>query len=105
MITYTIADFEETDRTTEVTYTNADGHTHVRVLNIPHLEDGTIDQEYWQEILEGQLRGVENKIKVNAISFVDPNAEPDDSVETPTDPPPDDTAADADETSDTTPPV
>ena len=98
MITYTIADFEETDNTVEVTYTNADGHTHVRTLNIPHLEDGTIDQEYWEDILEGQLRGVEHKVRVNAISFVDPDAEPDDVTE----PASEDTETAA-ETSETTP--
>lgn len=81
MITYTIADFEETDKTVEVTYTNADGYIHVRTLNIPRLEDGTLDQEYWEEILEGQLRGVENKVRVGAVSFVDPDAEADDDTE------------------------
>ena len=33
-------------------------------------------EDYLQEILEGQLRGVENKIAVGAITFVDPTAEP-----------------------------
>lgn len=78
MITYTIDNFNETASTTEVTYTNEDGNIHVRTLNIPRLEDGTINQEYWEEILEGQLRGVENKVRVNAINFVDPDAESDD---------------------------
>ncbi len=55
--------------TTEVTYTNEDGNIHVRTLNIPRLEDGTIDQEYWEQILEGQLLGVENKVRVNAVNF------------------------------------
>ena len=34
-----------------------------------------IDEEYFQEILEGQLRGVNSKIVVGAIQFVDPTAE------------------------------
>lgn len=74
-ITYTVADFESSDKTVEVTYTNADSHVHIRTLNIPHLEDGEIDTEYWQEILEGQLRNVQNKIGAGVISFVDPNAD------------------------------
>ena len=73
-ITYTVADFATADKTVEVTYTNADSHVHKRTLNIPHLEDGEIDTEYWQEILECQLRNVENKAVVGVISFVDPNA-------------------------------
>ena len=72
-ITYTVADYAEEDKTVEVTYTNADGFTHTRVVNIPHLEDGSVDADYLQEILEGQLRGVENKVAVGAITFVDPN--------------------------------
>ena len=81
-ITYTIADFEDSDTTVEVTYTNADSHEHKRTLNIPHLENGDIDTDYWQEILEGQLRNVQNKIGTGVISFVDPNAEPEGASET-----------------------
>lgn len=84
-ITYTVADYLESDSSVEVTFTNADGHTHKRQINIPHLEDGSVDEDYLQEILEGQLRGVENKIKVGAVSFTDPNAvtEPDPAADPP----------------------
>ncbi len=73
-IAYTCADIGATDTTVTVTYTNDDGFTHERSINIPRLEDGSVDEEYYQEILEGQLRGVENKLKVGVISFTDPNA-------------------------------
>lgn len=73
-ITYTVADYAEEDSTVEVTYTNADGFTHTRIINIPHLEDGSINEDYFEEILEGQLRGVENKAAIGVISFVDPDA-------------------------------
>lgn len=72
--TYTVADYLETDRHVEVTFTNDEGFVHKRMVNIPHLPDGSIDEAYFTEILEGQLRGVNNKLVVNAISFVDPNA-------------------------------
>lgn len=75
-ITYEMATYAAEDTTVEVTYTNADGHTHKRTINIPRLEDGSVDADYLQEILEGQLRGVENKVAVGAITFVDPNAAP-----------------------------
>ena len=71
--TYTVAEYTAEDRFVEVTYENAEGFIHKRHINIPHLEDGSIDEEYLQEILEGQLRGVNNKIAVGAISFTDPN--------------------------------
>ena len=74
-ITYTVAGIGTGDTTVEVTYTNADSHERKRTLNIPYLENGEIDTEYWQEILEGQLRGVQNKSTLGVISFVDPNAE------------------------------
>lgn len=73
--TYTIAEYTAEDTSVEVTYENVEGFIHKRNVNIPHLEDGSIDEEYFQEILEGQLRGVNNKISVGAIQFVDPSAE------------------------------
>ena len=71
-ITYEVADYQQEDKTVEVTYTNDVGFVHTRNINIPHLEDGSIDEEYFQEILEGQLRGVQNKLEVGVIQFTDP---------------------------------
>ncbi len=73
-ITYTIDEFDSTDKQVKVTYTDDKGFVHERYVNIPHLEDGSVDENYFQEIIEGQLRGVENKIRVGAITFVDPDA-------------------------------
>lgn len=83
-ITYSVAEYDATATKAEVTYTNDAGFVHKRTINIPRLEDGSIDEEYYQEILEGQLRGVENKVRVNAVTFVDPNAETSEYEETPT---------------------
>lgn len=74
-ITYTVAEYAVEDKTVEVTFENSEGFVHKRVVNIPHNEDGTIDEDYFQEILEGQLRGVENKLKVGAVTFIDPTSE------------------------------
>jgi hypothetical protein len=71
-ITYTVAEYSEEDRTVEVIFENSDGLVHKRTINIPHNEDGTINEEYFQEILEGQLRGVENKLRVGVVTFIDP---------------------------------
>ncbi len=73
-ITYSVAEYTAEDNTVEVTYTNTDGHTHTRQINIPKTSEGAVDTEYLTEIFEGQLAGVENKIRVGAITFVDPNA-------------------------------
>ena len=73
-ITYEVATYLAEDTSVEVTFTNEEGYIHKRNVNIPHLENGSVDTVYFAEILEGQLRGVENKIAVGAISFTDPNA-------------------------------
>ena len=73
-ITYTVAQYTAEDSSVEVVYTNDAGFEHKRQINIPKTEAGEVDEGYLAEILEGQLRGVENKIKVGAVNFVDPNA-------------------------------
>ena len=74
MITYTVAAFTDTDSRVEVTYTDDEGLVHIRTLNIPRNEDGTLDGDQWQEILDGQERGVLNKVRLNVIEFQDPAA-------------------------------
>ena len=73
--TYKVAEYSEGDTSVEVTYENSDGFIHNRTINIPHFEDGSINTEYFNEILEGQLRGVNNKLMVGAITFINPNQE------------------------------
>lgn len=71
--TYVVAEFQSTDKSVEVTYFDENNFEYKRHVNIPRFEDNSIDEEYFQEILEGQLRGVENKIKLGMIVFKDPN--------------------------------
>lgn len=71
--TYIVDEFEPTDKHVKITFVNGEGFIHERTINIPHLEDGSVDEDYFEEIIIGQFRGVENKIRVNAIQFVDPN--------------------------------
>jgi hypothetical protein len=71
--TYIVDEFEPTDKTVKITFFNEEGFTHERNINIPHLENGSVDEDYFEEIIEGQLRGVENKIKIGIIQFIDPN--------------------------------
>ena len=68
-ITYTVGTYGQEDNTVQVTYANTEGNTHVRTINIPHLENGTIDEDGLQDILEGQLRGVKNKVSLGVIQF------------------------------------
>lgn len=89
-ITYTVADFTEADSSVQVTFVNDEGFEHKRQVNIPKNSDGTIDEGYFAEILEGQLRGVENKLRVGAVTFTDPSAQPE-PVAPPLEPTPEET--------------
>jgi hypothetical protein len=71
--TYIVGEFEPSDRQVKITFVNEEGLIHERQINIPHLDDGSIDEEHFQEIIKGQLRGVENKIRIDVIKFTDPN--------------------------------
>jgi len=70
--TYQVAEYQAEDTSVQVTYTNDAGLCHIRTVNIPHIEDGSVDNDGFNEILEGQLRGVNNKVAVGVIQFVDP---------------------------------
>jgi hypothetical protein len=74
--TYIVDDFESSDNQVKITFVNEEGFVHERKINIPHLEDGSVDEDYFQEIIEGQLRGVENKQRIGVIEFIDPNEVP-----------------------------
>lgn len=84
MITYEVPDNLDGKNQITVVYKNENGHVFTKSVNVPRNEDGSIDEEYFNSILEGQLRGVENKLKVGAIEFVDPSEKinPEDVPET-----------------------
>lgn len=69
MITYTVPEFANEDVSVEVTYTNASAETHRRTLFIPRNDDGSLNESEWNNILEGQLRNVENKAQLGVITF------------------------------------
>jgi hypothetical protein len=71
--TYIVDQFEPTDKTVKITFFNEEGFTHERNINIPHLENGLVDDDYFEEVVQGQLRGVEHKQKMGIIQFIDPN--------------------------------
>jgi hypothetical protein len=74
MITYEVAEYEVGDKTVEVSYINDDnGFVYKRQVNIPYIDEETINEDYFEQILEGQLRGVEHKFYIGVITFTDPN--------------------------------
>lgn len=76
-ITYEVSEYQEQDRQVEVTFIRtSDNYTYKRSVNIPHSEDGSVDETYFEEILKGQLSGVINKYKMGLIEFRDSDDEP-----------------------------
>ena len=85
-ITYEVGGYAAEDKSVEVVFTNDEGLVHKRQVNLPKEESGAVDQDAFNEILEGQLRGVENKASLGVITFADPNAEPEGAPEPEADP-------------------
>jgi len=77
--TYTVAEYSAEDTTTDITYTNAAGHVHVRTVSIPRDSEGEVVQDSFCQILADQLTNVNNKAGLGLIGFGDPNA-PDDAM-------------------------
>lgn len=75
MIRYTVPEFGNDDLSVEVTYTNSSAKTHTRTLFIPRNNDGSLNESEWNNILEAQLRNVENKAQLGVISFTNPTVE------------------------------
>ena len=73
--TYTVSDYNPGDTSVEIVYKNSEDLIHKRVIHIPYKEDGTIDPINFELILREQLEGLNNKIKVGAITFENPNQE------------------------------
>lgn len=76
MITYEVPDNLEGKNYVTVVFKNEKGEIFTKSVNIPRNEDGSIDNDYFNHILEGQLKGVENKAKMGAITFIIPGQEP-----------------------------
>ena len=72
MITYEVPKNLGDKKYVTIVYKNQDGKIFTKSVNIPRNEDGSIDEEYFNQILDSQLKGVENKWKVGSIEFSDP---------------------------------
>jgi len=73
--TYTVAEYSAEDTTTDITYTNAAGHVHVRTVSIPRDSEGEVVQDSFCQILADQLVSVNTKLDLGVLGFSDPNAE------------------------------
>jgi hypothetical protein len=74
-ITYSHPELTEGQKIVTVKFVNDDGLELTKVVNIPYNSDGSLNESYFQEILEGQLRSVEYKVSVGALEFGEPEPE------------------------------
>lgn len=79
-ITYTVPEFTD-EEFVIVTYTNSEGLVYTREVRVPRDSNNNVDQDLWEEILQGQLAGVKSKYALGVASFKDPNEDTDSVTE------------------------
>jgi hypothetical protein len=62
--------------TTPLTFIDSEGKQFTRTINVPRNNDGSVDQQMFMDILQGQLMGVINKVKLGVITFTTGSVEP-----------------------------
>ena len=70
---YSVTEPKEGSFAAEVTYTDSEGLVYKRTINVPKNKDGTVNQDYLDEILYTQLLGVNNKRAVGVAVFKRPS--------------------------------
>lgn len=83
-ITYEIPELTEGQKTASVKFVDENGLEFTKIVNVPYSSDGSLDESYWNEILEGQLRNINNKLSLGMIEFSEPMLEPETPYEAPT---------------------
>lgn len=83
-VTYTVPELSEGQKTATVKFVDENGLEFAKVVNVPYSPDGSLDESYWHEILEGQLRNVNNKLALGMVEFSEPSLEPETPYEAPT---------------------
>jgi hypothetical protein len=69
MITYELPEDLGDKTNVNVKFVNEKGEIYIKLVNIPRDDEGSIIQDEFNNILEGQLRGIENKLKIGSIKF------------------------------------
>lgn len=82
-VTYEIPELTENQKTAVVIFKNEDGLEFRKTVVVPYNSDGSLNESYWHEILEGQLRGLNNKLSLGMVEFSEPMVEPETPYEAP----------------------
>ena len=74
-ISYSYSELQEGQKSVTVRFVNDEGLEVSKVVNIPYNSDGSLNESYFQEILDGQLRSVEYKVSIGSLEFGEPEPE------------------------------
>jgi hypothetical protein len=73
--TYSYPSPEPGQKTINIKFTNEDGLELTKTINVPYNSDGSLNESYLNEIIEGQVRSVEYKLSIGSIEFGEPELE------------------------------
>lgn len=68
---YAVSPFTDEEQQAEVVYTDDAGLIYKRFVNIPRLDDGSVDQGYFEDILQSHLLSINIKTQVGVVVFKD----------------------------------
>lgn len=71
MITYELPPIIENKQYVDVTFVNQFDKIYIKTINVPRLDDGSVNEELFLEIIQSQLSGINNKLLIGSIQFYD----------------------------------
>ena len=73
--THSYSPLEPGQKLVKIKFTNQDGMEFTKTVNIPYHSDGTLNELYFNEIIEGQIRSIAYKMSISSIEFGEPEPE------------------------------
>ena len=71
MITYELPSNIENKQYVDVTFVDEDNKVYIKTVNVPRLEDGSVNEDLFLEIIQSQISGINNKLLIGSIQFYD----------------------------------
>ena len=73
--THSYPPLESGQKIVKIKFTNNDGLEFTKSVNVPYNPDGSLNESYLNEIIEGQVRSVAYKLSIGSIEFGEPDPE------------------------------
>ena len=71
MITYELPSNIENKQYVDVTFVNKDNKVYIKTVNVPRLEDGSVNEDLFLEIIQSQISGINNKLLIGCKMYSD----------------------------------